>query len=101
MDEPDDAVNTAGGGDSRLKARDDVVCRQVDEEWVLYDPATEKMHVLNVTAGLVWQHLDGTNSVEDLVILIRDTFEPVAEADVVSRDVRGVLDQFESEGLLD
>ena len=85
---------------SSLKARDDVVSRQVDDEWVLYDPVSEKMHVLNVTASLVWNQLDGTRTIEDLVATVREAFDPPAPIEVLARDVDAVLAQFAAEGLL-
>ena len=90
-----DAPNLEG-----VKARDDVVSRQVDDEWVLYDPVSEKMHVLNVTASLVWNQLDGTQTLDELAALTREAFEQPPAVEVVARDVRAVLQQFASEGLL-
>lgn len=83
-----------------LKARENVVCRQVDDEWVLYDPVSEKMHVLNVTAGLIWNHLDGTQTFDELVRLAHEAFDPPVHVDTVARDVRALLEQFLAAGLM-
>lgn len=49
------------------KAREDVVFRPLADEWVLFDPRRHLLHVLNLTAALVWSHCDGETSVEALV----------------------------------
>ena len=100
MDEEHDVRGTEPSLTGRLEARENVVCRQVDDEWVLYDPVSEKMHVLNITAGLIWNHLDGTHAFDELVALVHEAFDPPAPADVARRDVRAVLEQFFSAGLM-
>lgn len=100
MDNERDQKGTEPSLTGTLKARENVVYRQVDDEWVLYDPVSEKMHVLNVTAGLIWNHLDGTQTFDDLVSLVHEAFDPPAPTDVARRDVRAVLEQFFSAGLM-
>ena len=39
---------------ARPKARPDLVFRRVGEEWVLFDPERQVVHVLNLSAALVW-----------------------------------------------
>lgn len=80
-------------------ARADVVLRRVGNEWVLFDAARDRAHVLNLTAALVWTYCDGMHA-------------PVAIAEAISHkvagpatervrdDIEGVLRRFASEGLL-
>ncbi len=99
-----EAAHGSGGTDADLdglKARENVVSREVDGEWVLYDPVSEKMHVLNVTAGLVWHQLDGTRSIDEIVVQTHQSFDPPETLEVVAKDVREVLRQFLAEDLLD
>jgi len=82
------------------KARPDVAFRQVGDEWVLYDPVSHKLHVLNLVASLVWTHLDGTVQVREIAALIQEDFSDVA-IDTVRKDVIDATALFESEGLLE
>jgi hypothetical protein len=90
---------TEAGVLSRPAARPDLLLRRVGSEWVLYDAARAKAHVLNLTAAVIWTYCDGT-------------FERSAIADAIARDVPGldltrirddiddVLRRFADEGLL-
>ncbi len=81
------------------KAREDVVFRPLAEEWVLFDPRRHLVHVLNLTAALVWTHCDGEISVEDLIDEVASAFpEAPARADVV-RDIDEALKRFQNEEL--
>jgi len=83
----------------RPVARPDLILRRVGSEWVLYDAAREKAHVLNLTAAVIWTYCDGT-------------LEPSAIAAAIAREVTGidstrikddiddVLRRFADEGLL-
>jgi len=90
---------TVMGTAARPVARPDLILRRVGSEWVLYDAAREKAHVLNQTAAVIWTYCDGT-------------FERSAIADAIAREVPGieptrikddiddVLRRFADEGLL-
>lgn len=95
---PDDGNAPPPAGS--LKARNDVVSRQVGDEWVLYDPVSQKMHVLNVTTGIVWNLLDGAHTFDELVQATREAFDPAPAADVIARDIEKLLEQLAAEGLL-
>lgn len=43
----------------RPRARSDLVFRRVGDDWVLFDPASQKLHILNLTAALVWSFCTG------------------------------------------
>ncbi len=43
----------------RPRGRSDLVFRRVGEDWVLFDPDLQKLHVLNLTAALVWSLCTG------------------------------------------
>jgi hypothetical protein len=84
----------------RPRAREDVVFRAVGDEWVLYDPETRQLHVLNLTAALVWTHCDGDHAVDDMVQAVAGAFPDAPGADGVRDDVRDTLGTFADEGLL-
>lgn len=82
------------------RARDDVVFRAVGPEWVLYDPETRQLHVLNLTAALVWSHCDGSHGVEEMVVAVAEAFPDAPPAGGVRADVVQALETFAREGLL-
>lgn len=55
-------------------ARPDVVFRQVGEEWVLFDPERQRVHVLNLTAALVWSFCTGEFDVGEIDQRVREAF---------------------------
>lgn len=83
----------------RPKARDDVVFRQLDEEWVLFDPVANRLHVLNLTAALIWTHLTGDMTVSELAEALRSAFDDAASTDL-TKDVDQAVSRFSAEGLL-
>lgn len=90
----------AGSPPTPPRRRDDVVFRSLSDEWVLYDPDSRRLHVLNLTAALVWSHCDGTRDLEGLVRSVRAAFRKAPAEAAVDRDVREALDTFAREGLL-
>ena len=82
------------------RARDDVVFRQLDDEWVLYDPTANQMHVLNLTASIVWAHCGGSMTVDEIAAKVRDAFDATGASDDVAGDVQSAVACFEREGLL-
>lgn len=80
------------------RAREDLLFRQVDDDWVLYDPAVNELHVLNLSAALVWSHCTGEHAPAEIAAALRSTYglEPArAEA-----DVDAALARFRKAGLL-
>jgi hypothetical protein len=84
----------------RPRVRDDVVFRELDQEWVVFDPATRRMHALNLTAALVWEHCAGDLTVAQIAEAVRAAFAEAPDADAVGHDVEEVLARFRLEGLL-
>lgn len=85
---------------TRPERRDEVVFRSLSDEWVLYDPATRRLHVLNLTAALVWSYCDGTRDTGDLVRSVRAAFREAPAEKRVGDDVREALETFAREGLV-
>lgn len=84
----------------RPVARSDLVFRELADEWVLFDPEGRRLHVMNLTAALVWTHLDGERSLPEIVDAVRGAFGDPPPEDAVEADVREALETFASKGLL-
>ena len=80
-------------------ARQDVALRRVGSEWVLFDAARDRAHVLNLTAALVWTYCDGAHGPDAMAESIAAGI-PAAEPAAIRRDVEDVLRRFATEGLL-
>ena len=85
----------------RPQRRSDVIFRPLDDSWVLFDPGTEQLHVLNLSAALVWEHLDGETGLEAIAESVGSAFEPPVSASEAMPDVEAVLKRFQDAGLLE
>ena len=72
--------------------------RQADNENVLYDPDTESVHLLNVTAMAIWVLCDGETTPDEMVDAICELSG--LPSDVVVEDVRRILLQFDEAAIL-
>ncbi len=81
--------------------RSDVIFRPLDDTWVLFDPRAEQIHVLNLSAALVWAHLDGKSTIETVAEAVGSAFNPPQTAAQVWTDVQDTLERFREAGLLD
>ncbi len=77
------------------RARPDVVFRRVGDDWVLFDPEAQQIHVLNLTAALVWSFCTGEHTVEAIEQEVRGAFPDAEDAGVTE-----ALEQFRASGLL-
>lgn len=83
----------------RAKRRaDEVAAVELDGEIVLYDERTQTVHHLNPQATIVWKLCDGSSTVDELACALADAAD--ADPAVVSRDVRGVIDELVAAGLV-
>jgi len=71
------------------------------KEWVLYDPDTRGLHVLNVAAALAWSLLDGERTVESIAEEIRADMQDPPDLEVVRGDVEAAVAEFSRAGLLE
>jgi hypothetical protein len=72
---------------------------ELDGEAVLLDTAAQRLHLLNVTATLVWNCLDGKATVGAVATDLSD--ELAAAHAVVLADTLEVVERFAREGLLE
>jgi Coenzyme PQQ synthesis protein D (PqqD) len=78
----------------RPMGRDDVILRQLDDEWVIYDPLSQELHVLNQTAALVWLYCTGDKTSVDIVAALQRVFEDQVSTDQLASDVDRALEKF-------
>ena len=77
-----------------------MVFRQLDEEWVLFDPVANRLHVLNLAASLVWANCDGKKTDDEISVAVRDAFSSSDAPADIAADVGKTLSRFREEGLL-
>ena len=90
---------TSASAIERPVARRDLVLRRVGSEWVLYDAASERAHVLNLTAAVIWTYCDGGHERSTIAEAIAHEV-PGADAQSIRGDVDDALRRFADEGLL-
>ncbi len=79
--------------------KDAVSVRKLEDECLLYDEEKSRLHVVNATAGFVWELCDGSHSVREMEKKMRDTFD-VAPGTNLADDIRRTLDEFANLELL-
>ena len=82
------------------QVRDDLVFRQLDEEWVVYDPKSEKLHVLNASAAVVWLCCAGEATLAEIVDAVRDAFHGNIDRQTLEDEVQHTVESFAQKGLL-
>jgi hypothetical protein len=61
----------------------DVVIREEDQDGVLlFNPDTDQILVLNQTAFFIWRQCDGTQTMADILRVVKDSFEDVPQNEV-------------------
>ena len=83
------------------KVREDFIFRPLDEEWVVYDPSGQQLHVLNHVAAMVWLSCTGDYSVEEIVDTVQEAFARQIQRNHIERDVVATVDEFAKKGLLE
>ena len=94
-------IEGSPASESHPKGRDDTVFRALAREWVLYDPGTDLLHVLNATAALVWSVCDGSRSEDEIAREVSELLDDPPELAAVLADVRAVIEDFREKGLLE
>ena len=82
------------------QARADVVFRRLEDEWVLFDPRRQLLHVVNATGAAVWISCDGETSIGEVVDDLVATFTEPPDRGRIEADVREALDRFLGEELV-
>lgn len=80
------------------RMREDLIVRQVEEDFVVYDPVSDRTSLLNLSAAVVFELCDGTRTKSDIAAALAETFNK-ARTDVMG-DVEVALDEFKRQGFL-
>ena len=79
--------------------RDDLIFRQVDEDFVVYDPVTDRTALLNLSAAAVLDLCDGSHTAAEIAAEVAAAFgEP--ERDILA-DVEKTLNNFTAQGFFE
>lgn len=76
-----------------------ILDRGLDGETVLFNLSTNKLHSLNATAGFIWQHCTGANTVNRLVELLVQSFAVTVEQ--AQADLQPLLAGMHHAGLIE
>jgi PqqD family protein of HPr-rel-A system len=72
--------------------------REVDDEVLVLDTVSDRIHRLNRTAGVIWQSCDQAASAADIAAALARAFE--VEEHVALRDVLTTLEQLRALDLI-
>jgi PqqD family protein of HPr-rel-A system len=87
------------GSSAVVRPRGSVEGVEVDGEIVLYDADSQQAHLLNPTASVIWDCLDGTVALGELASDLADEFG--ADPAEVGDQVVAIVRSFDELGLLD
>jgi hypothetical protein len=76
---------------------DGIDINQVEDGYVIYQQAKDRVHYLNHTAALVLEGCTGKNSVDDIVRIVQDGFDL---PDSPVSDVNACLESLAREGII-
>ena len=72
---------------------------ELDDESVLYDTRSDRLHHLNWSASAVWWAIDGRATADDLALALARRFQ--AEPGVMAADVRKLLEVLGAQRLVE
>jgi hypothetical protein len=81
------------------KKKDGISARPLGNETMLYDSENDKVHILNETGTLIWNLLDGKNSIQ----IIQDSFSkqfPDTNSEEIFTDIKEITEKLSNEGLI-
>ena len=83
----------------RFNARQDLLAKPVGEELILYDPTSEVIHVLNITAATIFKLCDGSHTHFEITKALQASFDGVDSVQA-SSDVKRTLDILKTKQLV-
>lgn len=84
---------------NRPRARPELVLRKAADEWLLFDADGTELHVMNLSAALVWAYCTGEFTAADITARLAEAY-PAQPRGSLAEEVHGVLQQFAEAGLL-
>ena len=79
--------------------KDNILSRQLGNEWILYDTASGAVHVINSMAEFVWRMCDGSHDLVDIENGIRNA-HMVPEDRNVGKDLGDIIRKFADLGVI-
>ncbi len=83
----------------RPRSRDDLIFRQVEEDFVVYDPVTDRTALLNLSAAAVLDFCDGGHTAGEIAAEVAAAFGE-EERDILA-DVEATLNDFMAQGFFE
>ena len=84
---------------NRPRVRPDLIFREIEGDFVLYDPVTDRTALLNASAAAILDLCDGSRTLDDITMEIVRRFDAGKES--VGQEVEKVLRKVASRGLLE
>ena len=81
-----------------MRRSDTAMARRVDDDLVILDIPSGKYFELNDVGALLWERLDGTQSVEDLIDVVLAEYD--VDRETASKDVEDLLGEMIRSGLV-
>lgn len=82
-----------------LKKRPDLLVEEIEDEVVIYDPRTHRVHHLNPMASIIWELCDISRDSKDIAKEIVDVLQ--TDPLKVEKDVLETLGKLQRKGLLE
>ncbi|HLY10752.1 MAG TPA: PqqD family protein [Planctomycetota bacterium] len=93
---------TDDAADRFPRRREGFLYQDVSDGGVLFDPAADKVYVLNPSAAFIWNSLDGSRSPDAIVEELRDALgSATPDLETLRRDVDRSLSDFSRQGLIE
>ena len=82
-----------------LKKRPDLLIEEIEDEVVIYDPRTQRVHHLNPMASIIWELFGVCSCPEEIAREIVDVLK--TDSSTVEKDVQETLKQLQKKRLLE
>ncbi len=83
---------------TRPLGRDDLLTREVDGEFFLYDPVTDRIVLINHSAAVIFELCDGTRTEDEIAAEVQRLYG--SEAEQLDSEVRATLVELTASGLI-
>lgn len=83
---------------TKLMRNGNLVFRVIDNDGVIYNPATKRLHMLNEIALMAWNLWDGKHTLAEIVDVVVSGYD--ADAEKVMQDITNCAGELCRHGLL-
>lgn len=85
--------------ETKYKKKKGISSQRLGQDLMLYDSESDKVHVLNETGAIIWELLDGKNTMGKIEKILAQRFDDASPQDI-SKDIEEILRKLEKEGLV-